>query len=239
MKILQLNTWSCNLAPAIVDVLNREQPDVVCLQEVISAEQTGKVLQSLEEILEKTPYEYVYYSPLVEFRFMHGTAQRGNAILSKYPFEFTETFWTNGEFQENFDYSSGYNAARGVAAAILRTPDGPLNIVTTHGYHVKEHKNGNDQTKAACETILAYCQNLKGPIVLTGDFNLVPKSDSMNVFSEVFRNLCSENNVETTRNHLTAKSETCDYILTKDVDVTSFRVLDDVVSDHRALEITF
>lgn len=235
MKVLQLNSWSCNLAPAISELLNREQPDIVSLQEVISTDKTGKILQSLEEILEKSPYEYVYYAPLVEFKFMHGTAQRGNAILSKYPFEFTETFWTKGEFQEDFDYSIGYNAARGVACATIQTPAGNVNVLSVHGYHVKEHKNGNEETLAACKMIADYGDNVEGPVIIAGDFNLVPESESMKVFDDNYVNLCTKNNVLTTRNHLTTKSETCDYILTKDLSVDSFSVLEDEVSDHKAL----
>lgn len=239
MKILQLNTWSCNLAPAISDLLNREQPDIVTLQEVINTDHTGKILQSLDEILAESPYEYVYYAPLVEFNFMSNTAQRGNAILSKHPIEFTDTLWTKGEFQENFDYSVGYNAARGVACATVRTPNGSVSVLSVHGYHVKEHKNGNDETLDACRMILDYTSNLKGAVIIAGDFNLTPDSDSMKVFADTYRNLCIENNVATTRNRLTKKTETCDYILTRDLEVNSFRVLEDEVSDHVALEASF
>lgn len=239
MKLLQLNTWSCNLAPEIVKLLQREQPDVVCLQEVISAEQTGKILQSLEEILADAPYEYVYYSPLAKFRFMHRTASRGNAILSRYPLAGTGTFWTHGEFQPDFDYSIGWNSARGVAYATVQTPGGDVRVVTTHGYHIKTHKNGDEETLRACRQIDKFIRDIDGPVVLTGDFNLVPESESMQVFDGSLRNLTREANLKTTRNHLTSKTEACDYILTRDVDVQQFAALDDVVSDHQALLLEF
>lgn len=239
MKLLQLNTWSCNLAPEIAKLLQREQPDIVCLQEVISTEQTGKVLQSLEEIVVEVSYEYVYYSPLAQFRFMHGTASRGNAILSKYPLVDTGTFWTHGEFQPDFDYSMGWNSARGVAYATAQTPEGDIRVVTTHGYHIKMHKNGDDETLRACRQIDEFVRNLDGPVVLTGDFNLVPESESMRVFDGTLRNLTREANLNTTRNYLTTKTEVCDYILTRDIEVRRFAALDDVVSDHQALLLEF
>lgn len=239
MKLLQLNTWSCNLAPEIVKLLQREQPDVVCLQEVISTERTGKVLQSLEEILTEVPYEYVYYSPLAEFRFMHSTASRGNAILSKYPLVDVGTFWTHGEFQSDFDYSLGWNSARGVAYATVQSPGGDIKVVTTHGYHVKTHKKGDEETLRACRQIDEFVRNLDGPVVLTGDFNLVPESESMQVFDDTLRNLTREAKLKTTRNYLTTKTEVCDYILTRDIEVQQFAALDDVVSDHQALSLVF
>lgn len=239
MKILQLNVWSCNLTPAIVELINREQPDVICFQEVISAERTGKILQSLEEMLEDISYKHVYYSPLAKFRFMHGTARRGNAILSKYPLEDTETFWTHGEFCEDFDYTVGWNAARGVACATVVAPGGKIRVMTTHGYHVRDHKNGNEETLKACRQIADYVAAIDLPLVLTGDFNLTPQSESMQVFDGQLRNLTREYGFTTTRNHLTSKTEACDYILTRGIDVEDFSALDDVVSDHQALVVNF
>lgn len=240
MKILQLNAWSCFLAPEIVKLFQRERPDIVCLQEVISAERTGKILQSIEEILEEYSFEHQYYSPLVEFRFMHSTAQRGNMILSRHPIVSSETFWTKGGFVSDFDRSvNSWNDARGVACCIVKTPIGSVNILTTHGYHVPEHKNGNDQTFNACSAITEYAANLEGTVVITGDFNLAPHSSSIEVLNARFRNLCVENDVQTTRNHLTHKSEVCDYIfIDKVTEVQSFSVLNDIVSDHKALLLT-
>lgn len=239
MKLLQLNTWSCNLAPEIVKLLQREQPDIVCLQEVISTEQTGKVLQSMEEILAEVPYEHVYYSPLAQFRFMHGTACRGNAIFARYPLQDAGTFWTHGEFQSDFDYSMGWNSARGVAYATVQLPQARVQIVTTHGYHIKSHKHGDEHTLAACRQIAEYINTLDNPVVLAGDFNLVPDSDSIRVFDGQLRNLTREYGLTTTRNHLTAKTEACDYILTRDLDAHAFAALSDVVSDHAALMLEF
>mgnify|MGYP001241821215 CR=1 FL=1 len=237
MKVLQLNAWAGNLTPEIVRMLDREDPDIVCLQEVISVDRTAKILQSLEELLEAHTFKYVYYSPLVQFRYMHGHAQRGNAVLSKYPILQQDTFWTNGgAFQPDFEYSMGWNSARGVAHCLIDAPDGPIHVVTNHGYHVREHKNGTAETLAACQQIADYCQQLEGKVVLTGDFNLVPRSDSLEVLNRTMRNLCIEHDVQTTRNHLTTKTEVCDYIFVNDaVTVEDFAVLDDVVSDHKAL----
>jgi endonuclease/exonuclease/phosphatase family metal-dependent hydrolase len=239
MKLLQLNTWSCGLAPEITKLLEREQPDIVCLQEVVRASETGKIIHSVDEILADYPFQYEYYSPLVEFDFMHGKAQRGNMILSQYPILEQKTFWTHGNFQPDFGYSVGYNAARGVAHCKIETPQGILDVVTTHGYHVREHKNGNDETLKACQLIKEYVEALDHPVVLTGDFNLVSTSESMNILNASMRNLCIEHMLTTTRNHLTNKTEVCDYILTsRDISVQSFKALDDVVSDHMALILT-
>ena len=239
MKVIQLNTWSCHLAPAIAQLFEREQPDIVCLQEVLSAESTHKLLGSIQEILQVYPFTYSYYSPLVQFRFMASTAQRGNMILSKFPILSSSEFWTAGEFQADFVQEIPYNAARNVAHCQIDTPHGLVHVLTTHGYHVGAHKLGSEETVKACRQIAHYIRSLKEPVILTGDFNLTSQSGSMCVFDGLLKNLTKEYEIQTTRNYLTTKTEACDFILTRGIEEKSFTVLDDVVSDHKALVAEF
>lgn len=239
MKILQLNAWSLHLAPAIVQLLDREDPDIVCLQEVVSTESSRKILGSIQEVLREHPYEYYYFSPLVRFNYMHHIAERGNMILSKYPITFTHELWTAGEFQADFTKDMPYNSARNVVHCRVDTPAGFLHVLTTHGYHIKSHKHGDEHTLAACQQISEYIETLDGPVVLTGDFNLVPDSVSMQVFEGRLRNLTSDYGLSTTRNFLTSKTEPCDYILTRDIQPDRFAVLEDIVSDHSALVLEY
>lgn len=239
MKLLQLNTWSLHLAPAIVQLLDREDPDILCLQEVVSTESGRKMLGSIQEVLAAHEFEYYYFSPLVRFTYMHHAAERGNMILSKYPITFAHEFWTAGELQTDFTKDISYDAARNVVHAQVETPAGLLHVLTTHGYHIREHKQGDEHTLAACKRMGEYIDTLEGPVVLTGDFNLVPESESMQVLNAKLHNLTLEHKVKTTRNHLTTKTEPCDYILTRDLKARSFAVLDDIVSDHLALMLEF
>ena len=135
MKLLQLNTWSLHLAPAIVQLLDREDPDILCLQEVVSTESGRKMLGSIQEVLAAHEFEYYYFSPLVRFTYMHHAAERGNMILSKYPITFAHEFWTAGELQTDFTKDISYDAARNVVHAQVETPAGLLHVLTTHGYH--------------------------------------------------------------------------------------------------------
>lgn len=239
MKLLQLNAWSLRLEPAVVQLLDREDPDIVCLQEVVSTESGRKMLGCIQEVLALHEFDYYYFSPLVRFNYMHHKAERGNMILSKHPIAFAHEFWTAGEFQEDFTKDISYDAARNVVHCQIDTPAGLLHVLTTHGYHIAEHKRGDEHTLAACRQTVEYIETLEGPVVLTGDFNLVPNSESMQILNTKLRNLTLEHKVGTTRNHLTAKTEPCDYILTRDIEFENFAVLDDVVSDHLALTLQF
>lgn len=242
MKLVQLNTWSCKLPSEIVRFFDEENPDIACLQEVVTSTDGGKIVDTIGGILNKHDFEHVYNTPLVEFNFMHHTATRGNMITSKRAFLEKNEIWTLGEFTRDFDYvdSGGYNVARNIAHTAMETEKGIVHILTLHGYHVKEHKNGNDETMRACRELVEYASSLKGPIIITGDFNLSPTSESIQFVNSFFRNLAIEAGLETTRNHLTEKTEVCDYIFVNDkIKVNEFYVSDIIASDHAGLVLDF
>lgn len=242
MKLVQLNTWSCKLPTEIVRLFQKEAPDVVCLQEVVTGIDGGKIFDTIQAITNKYSFEYEYNTPLVEFNFMHKSATRGNMIAANWKFLDTQQVWTLGQFTRNFDYthSGGYNVARNIAHAIVETPQGSCHVLTLHGYHMKEHKNGNDETLRACRELVEYSTSLDGPVIITGDFNLSPTSESIQLVNRAFRNLTTEYNLTTTRNHLTEKTEVCDYIFVNDkVNVKQFYMSDIIASDHNALVLDF
>ena len=91
-----------------------------------------------------------------------------------------------------------------------------------------------------CGEIADYIKALEGPVVLTGDFNLAPESESLEQINTVLVNHAKERGVLTTRTSLTHKTEVCDYIFTgSDIGVIDFQVLDDIASDHKALVVEF
>lgn len=242
MKLLQLNTWSCNLSPAITQLLRDEQPDYCTFQEAVSAQFGGKILQTVDEILSDYPFQDYSYTPLVEFTFMHHRASRGNLIATQTPITAKNEVWTHGNYIEDFDYldSGGYNSARNIAHIETVVDGKPLHILTLHGYHIAEHKNGNEETLRACSILKHYAESLHGAVIITGDFNLSPASESIQLLSKSFRNLSDEYHLTTTRNHLTTKTEVCDYIFVNEkVHVQDFHMSDTVASDHNALILEF
>ena len=63
-----------------------------------------------------------------------------------------------------------------------------------------------------------------------------PRSESLELIKDVLVNACLTNNVLTTRTSLTPKTEVCDYMFTsRNIEVSSFAVLVEVISDHATL----
>lgn len=242
MKLIQLNLWQGKLAYQIEDLLNEEKPDILCLQEVIDVPKgDGVIFYIVEEIkkLFKTPN--IFLSPVFTFNYMNRKANFGNCIISNYPITKSETIFTHESFVEEHDLADRETNMRNFQHATLDLPGKKLlHVLNHHGYRVAEHKNGDEKSLEQCQMIAEYASSLEGPVILTGDFNLVPDSVSIEKINRVLTNLTLKAKLKTTRTSLTRKTETCDYIfVSKEVRVKSFKASNTVVSDHQALILEF
>ena len=240
MTILQLNIWGGRLGKQIVDLLKREDADVVCLQEVIEVPGGDTFFEDIDEIKAKAGYEHCFFSPVFGFKLMRRNAKAGLAVLSRIPFEETNATFTRLEYIDDFDFlDTDYNV-RSIQHVTVNNAGRKLHILNHHGHHLREHKNGDEETMRQCRMIVDYMKNLQGPIVLCGDFNLAPESESLEQINAVLINHAKKHGILTTRTPLTHKVETCDYIFTSpDIEIQNFQVLDDIASDHKALTVEF
>jgi endonuclease/exonuclease/phosphatase family metal-dependent hydrolase len=243
MKILQLNIWGGRLGRNVSKMLQRESADVMCLQEVVSIPGGESFFfEDLEEIQKYAGYDHVFHTASGELNFMRRRATFGNAVLSRIPFSHTASLYTYLDKVEDFDFleNTDYNAGRSLQHATVEYQGKSLHILNHHGHHIGSHKNGDEETMRQCGLIADYTKRLEGPVVLCGDFNLIPDSSSLEQINAVLVNHVKDRGIISTRTPLTHKTEACDYIFTSpDIEVKNFQVLDDIVSDHKALTIEF
>jgi endonuclease/exonuclease/phosphatase family metal-dependent hydrolase len=158
--------------------------------------------------------------------------------MSRFPSINKNTVFTRGDYNATLDLVDGDYNMRNLQHVELDNNGKPLHILNHHGHHVKQHKNGNDETLRQCGIIAEYIKNLKGGIVLTGDFNLAPESESLEKLNDILINHSKLSGVTTTRTLLTDKTEVCDYIFTsRELPTNNFRIISEIVSDHAALVI--
>lgn len=242
MKLLQLNAWGGRLEPQIGDLLKKEKPDIVCLQEIISFNDQGTGLFITIEMIQKEySLPYLAFEPVFSFNYMKGTARFGNCILSKFPIAETRAIFTHLEHKDDFMWGEDSGNVRNFIHAVIDAGKGqPCHVITHHGYWIPDHKRGNEETEKQMGIIADYVAELEGPVILTGDFNLSPDSPSLQRLNKNLQNLCVLNDLKTTRTSLTFKTETCDYIFTNDLVTTkNFYADDTIVSDHKALFLEF
>ena len=120
--------------------------------------------------------------------------------------------------------------------------DTKINIVNFHGLWNGKGKTDSDARLMQSSNIINTLKDLEGEIVLCGDFNLRPDTESLAMIENFgLRNLIKENGVTSTRTALYKKEEKfADYTLvSKGVTVREFKVLPDEVSDHNAMYLDF
>jgi endonuclease/exonuclease/phosphatase family metal-dependent hydrolase len=114
-------------------------------------------------------------------------------------------------------------------------------IVNLHGLW-----NGNGKTDSLerieqSHKIKAFLDSVNGAKILCGDFNLLPNTDSLAILEQGMRNLVKEYGITSTRSRFYEKPDKfADYILVSpEVVVEDFQVLDEAVSDHLPLLLEF
>jgi endonuclease/exonuclease/phosphatase family metal-dependent hydrolase len=241
MKLIQLNAWGGRIDKILKDFLIEESPDIFCGQEIISYPHGDSLLFfTAEEISQAAGTKYSTFGATASIPYMQGNAEFGNMISSKKPITKSEVVFTNLKFVKDFNFEDHDYNIRNFVHAVIEVKSKRLNILTHHGHHVRDHKDGTEDTDRQMKAIHDYIKELEGPVILTGDFNLQPKSSSLSDLNTLLVNLSSEYRLKTTRNSLTNKSEVCDYIfVSKDINVKNFYADKKIVSDHQALILEF
>ena len=241
MRLLQLNVWMGRLTRQILPLIEREHPDIITTQEIFGTsgvvplpDQTFGLAQ---EIVATAHFPYQYFSPTMNFMVGDQTVEFGNAIFSKYPFLAHETIPVYGTPTTAMT-AQNYEPNTRNAQLVTVDVDGVAVLVVNHHAFWDTNPLGN-QTSTECLQIvadkLATFHDL--PIVLAGDLNLVSEAPAMRVFDGMLEDLTATHHVATTLSQLgKVTGVACDHILINDMPrVKDFRVLDDLVSDHKAL----
>jgi len=242
MKIIQLNIWGGKLGQQIIDFLSREEPDFVCMQEVndLKGRSGYKFFATLDEIKAGAGFAEAFMSASYSSRYMERALEYGNAVLSRFPAVDTKKIFTRGEYKRNFDITKDDGNIRTLQLVAVQTENGLLTILNHHGHHVPDTKAGNDETVRQMGLVADVIDGLEGAVIMCGDFNLKPDSQSLAVINDRLANLSVKNGLKSTYSQFGSVSGVCDYIFVNgSVKVRRFETSDALVSDHNALILEF
>ena len=183
MRVLTWNLWY-EFGPwesrqlAIRRVIEREDPDVICLQEVFCTRTSTSTYSFAERLANELGHHSVTsdgpWFPRRESTVAGEETAMGNAIISRWPIESHGQITLPGK-----DDDAGYRKA---VHARIATPWGSWPIVSTHLNHrFDESAVRLRQVDALTDLIV----ELRGdsatdlPVVVGGDFNAVPDSDEI------------------------------------------------------------
>jgi endonuclease/exonuclease/phosphatase family metal-dependent hydrolase len=132
--------------------------------------------------------------------------------------------------------------ARNLQFVTVEGLSGLFSVVNFHGLWNGQGKDDSAERIAQSRRILKFLEGRREPLILCGDFNLLPDTESLRMLASAgLRNLVAESAVTSTRTSLYTRPDPfADYVFVSEgIDVRDFRVLPEEVSDHAPLLLEF
>ena len=257
MKLLNLNICiKIDNTKRVIDFIKKEQADICALQEVMNAvdDSCYDMYKSKNDIEKLADYKYNCFAPIYiasgitknneVTRDFGGKAEQGSLIISKYKIkEHYNQFYYN-DYKYEFDATEFREKdwCRSIQNAIIEVDGKEIQIINVHGIWNKD-KVGDERTIMQSQFILSKIR-YDIPAIITGDFNLLPTTESIKILNNKLINLIDKYNIKSTRpdfdDGLDKGNYVCDYIFVNDkVKVNDLKVINSNISDHTPLLLDF
>lgn len=245
MKLIQLNIWQGRIIRHVTRFLEEEKPDIVCLQEVCSAPDpvpSWDCFSSLEALQKALPDMHWFFAPLYSFEARGRKVTAGNAIGSRSPIRHQQIGFTHGHYTEDGD---GIPNTRNFQMCQLELGNGKFLSVINHHAYWDKHPAGTADSVRCMQIVKDAALRMPQPLLLCGDMNVWPQSETMQIFKDSFTNLTETHGIKTTLPQIGAALDrdnmvACDHVLVSSgVTVQAFQVSEQIVSDHKPLVLTF
>lgn len=228
MKIIFLNIWHGQRKAELSAFIRREAPttDIFCFQEA-----EPDVRQDLQQVLpDFTEYSYDKY-PESGFGFSLATYVRNDKPVT--------------QIRKLLEHTPDTGAA---LVTSIQHGDDIVMIANVHGVTSRvDDKLDTKGRLVQSDTIIGAFHDSKQPVIVGGDFNLLPEADSIRAFAGAgYQDLIAKHHIRTTRNRLAWERYPdniqyyADYAFTSvGVQIQSFAVPELEVSDHLPLILEF
>lgn len=257
MKIISLNIWGGSVYEPLMEFLkaHRGSTDVFCFQEVLASPRKdietshGDRVHILEELIAALPEFNHHFSIAYENRDRAGKVdfelKEGHATFFKKsisPILSGEIKLHSGHEDDEFTQSTTYRP-RSFGYIKIPWKEGTVTIVNIHGFtFLGDDKLDRPERIEQSKRIKEFAENEKGSVVLCGDFNLLPETESIAILESSFVNLIKKFGIRDTRGTLDpwhgkpGANEFSDFVfVSPDLEVVGFEVPDAKISDHLPL----
>jgi len=244
MKVIQLNIWLGHLLNPALAFIDRENPDILCAQEVYSSEISSGLFdtyQTHERLSERFPYQF--FASTFSQQVLGENVEYGNAIYSKYPIFDEKVDFTHNQYTSNQTIKTFVRNIRSIQQCKITLPGGnTVTLANHHGFR-DPNSDGTDESVASMLKAVASLQKADAPLIFCGDLNVNQTSKTVHELDTLqLRNLSAEFKLNTTLSsaHRLTHNLACDYIfVSPSIKVDNFYASDSVVSDHKALILDF
>lgn len=244
---IQANFWEGRLYYPLVRFLNREQPHILSVQELMSGDvlvQPGYLTQEalfkenlVDDVAEGPPRSWMMFRQNL-YRQRCATFTNGQAKIISINHV---VLYRNTD--DMSDRETEYAAYTGLLHTVIELGNaGTVHVLNHHGRLVIDKRMGSDIADYNFQKIAAYIATLNGGVILSGDFNLVKEASSLQPLKDL--GLCNLNDlygITEVRNEFAWKSdEAVSHIFVNDrIDIADYKVATDNVSDHLPLILHF
>lgn len=257
MKLLDLNIGiKLDNNKEVLAFIKSEDADICTFQEAMNGTQDScfDMFTSANKIIDIKNYPYNAFAPLFiakgitkdgnMVRVFGGKAEQGCLLVSKYNIKDHKNQFYYNEYRYEYDatHFREEDWCRSIQNAIIDIDGKELQIINVHGIWNKD-KVGDDRTIEQSRFIL---NNIREdiPVIVVGDFNLLPDTESIKILNDKLINLIEEYNIKSTRptfnDGLDVGNLVCDYVFVNDkVKVNDFKVINSNISDHLPIIMDF
>jgi endonuclease/exonuclease/phosphatase family metal-dependent hydrolase len=237
MKLITLNTWGGRVGEPFIEFIKKYKDiDIFCFQEIyenaeeiMSAAYPGDSFDQFSD-LSVLLHEHVgFFRPVLRGVY-------GLAVFIKKDFLLLEEGEVFIHYSESDAVTDGHHS-RNLQWIKLKHDEKVFTVINVHGLWNGKGKDDTPERIAQSNIIRKFMDNAEGRIILCGDFNLNPTTQSIKIVEEGMRNLIKDYSINSTRTSFYEKpGKYADYIfISPDIEIRDFKVLPDEVSDHAAL----
>jgi exonuclease III len=240
MKLVSLNTWG-GKADGIIDFFKKnDDVHIFLLQEVFyegtertpwsetSLKNNARLFHDIQAVL---PNHHGYFAAAESNEwglaaFVHKSLtveSAGNIFVHRW--------------QDALEGQDGATLGRNLQYLKVHIDSSDVTICNFHGLWNGMGKSDTEDRLNQSRKILEFIESTSDPVILAGDFNLSPDTESLAMLEKGMRNLIKEYGITSTRtSYYEKENKFADYVLvSSEIDVKDFKVLPDEVSDHAAL----
>jgi hypothetical protein len=262
LRIISLNLWGGLALDPLLDFVREQAPstDLFCFQEAIAAPELLKLacgfhITLYQEIANTLPEFDGAFDPVVSWPEPTEDGREIQVPFGLATFARRTLPITARRAARVIDHFDTLDAVPGLHPIVrwlqlteLRIPTGTLLVANYHGIARPGTKLDNDERLEQSHAIRRILNAHDGPVVLVGDFNLLPETESIHLLEQGCRNLVIERAIPTTRSRLNPYWGTpqeqphADYaFISPELQVAGFTVPDLLISDHlpMILDLTF
>lgn len=241
MKILQWNIWYQEDIKNILEVLKKVDADIICLQELTINHRRHNI-DAPKYIADGLQYYYFYKESQIDIS-SGRVRSYGNGIFSRYPIVESSFKYIRDLRKPDIEIVDYSQEGRVYIESVVKAEDRKLTVATTHMSYTDRFMETTDKS-IETDKLIAIVKEKQGDYVLTGDFNAVPDSYTINEIEKYLKNAGPgmEKKTWTTKpfSYKGFEAKTLDWRLdycfaTPDIKIKSAEIVKTDYSDHLPL----